>query len=299
MKRLAVLLCLATISGEVMSGSPNVARDLWPKEKIPFYVASEKPEGVEPMTDDVVRVRDVSVPQILPVAVPGAEKPTPAVVICPGGGYSILAWDLEGTEVAHWLKDRGIAAFVLKYRVPNQRDAALADAQRAVRWVRAHAAEFKVDPGAVGIMGFSAGANLTVRTATHFKEPVYPASDAVDAESCRPDFQLPIYPWDLLPCLKKAPNGWPEVWETSGEMKLDPAYPVDAQTPPAFIVQAQDDFCQIETSIGYYLALRKAGVRSALHVYPDGGHGYGQRRMDKAIDHWNDVAAEWLKTFVK
>ena len=192
MKRLAVLLCLATISGEVMSGSPNVARDLWPKEKIPFYVASEKPEGVEPMTDDVVRVRDVSVPQILPVAVPGAEKPTPAVVICPGGGYSILAWDLEGTEVAHWLKDRGIAAFVLKYRVPNRRDAALADAQRAVRWVRAHAAEFKVDPGAVGIMGFSAGANLTVRTATHFKEPAYPASDAVDAESCRPDFQLPI-----------------------------------------------------------------------------------------------------------
>ena len=298
MKRLAVLLCLATISGEVMSGSPNVARDLWPKEKIPFYVASEKPEGVEPMTDDVVRVRDVSVPQILPVAVPGAEKPTPAVVICPGGGYSILAWDLEGTEVAHWLKDRGIAAFVLKYRVPNRRDAALADAQRAVRWVRAHAAEFKVDPGAVGIMGFSAGANLTVRTATHFKESVYPASDGVDAESCRPDFQLPIYPWDLLE--RNDPN---DVWKGHKGLVIRQAdYPVDAETPPAFVVQSQDDFCRIETMYAYATALREAGVAVETHGFVKGGHGghgYGVRRHGFPTDAWPALAIAWLEQFRK
>lgn len=294
-----IALSMTCVTLAAAADTPNPAFEIWPKDKMPLAQENAKPEGIEPTRDDVVRLANVSVPGVVVTKVPNAAKPTPAVVICPGGGYGILAWNLEGIEIAQWLKNQGIAGIVLKYRVPDQRDAALADAQRAIRWVRAHAAELNVDPACVGIMGFSAGANLTVRTATNHKKPIYAAVDAIDEQSCRPDFQMPIYPWDLLPCLKKAPNGWPEVWETRGELKLDPAYPVDAQTPPAFIVQSQDDFCQIETSIGYYLALRKAGVRSALHVYPDGGHGYGQRRMDKAIDHWNDVAAEWLKTFAK
>ena len=274
--------------------TPNSAFEIWPKDNVPLACENEKPEGIEPTRDDVVRLANVSVPGVVVTRVPGAEKPTPAVVICPGGGYHILAWNLEGVEVAQWLKNQGIAGIILKYRVPQQRDGALADAQRAIRWVRAHAKELNVDPNRVGIMGFSAGANLTVRAATNHKRPIYGAVDEIDALSCRPDFQMPIYPWDLLP--RNDPET-PWKGHKGFEIRMD-EYPVDAETPRAFIVQSEEDFCLPETSLAYYAALKRAKVPAEMHLYEQGGHGghgYGTRRLGFPTDGWTRNAEIWLK----
>lgn len=294
---LSAALCAAFALASA-AGTPNKAFEIWPTNAIPFAQENAKTERVLPMRDDVMRLTDVSIPQVVVTAVPGAEKPVPAVVVCPGGGYGILAWNHEGVEVAQWLKDHGFAAIILKYRVPDQRDAALADAQRAIRWTRAHAKEFMIDPAKVGIMGFSAGANLTVRAATNFKRPIYAAVDDVDAQSCRPDFQLPIYPWDLI-ARKDSSNAW------KGHEGLEVRtadYPVDSETPPAFIIQSGDDFCLPETSLAYYAALKRAGVPAELHIFEKGGHnghGYGVRKLGYSTDVWPDLAVKWLVSYTE
>ena len=293
-KTLAIAAAFATAGA--FADTPNAAYEIWPEGKIPFALESPKPEGVEPMRDDIVRLVNVSVPQVVVTKVLGAEKPTSAVVVCPGGGYGILAWNHEGVEVAQWLKDQGVAGVILKYRVPGQRDGALADAQRAVRWVRANAAKFNIDPGKVGIMGFSAGANLAVRTSTNFKRPIYKPVDETDSLSCRPDFQMPIYPWDLVERKDKD-----DVWKghTGMQVRLG-EYPVDSDTPRAFIVQSEDDFCQVETSLAYYAELKKAGVGAELHAFEKGGHGghgYGVRRLGFPTDAWPKLAEKWLEQF--
>ena len=291
-----MIAALALAAAGVSADTPNMAFKIWSEGKIPLATENPKPESVSPMRDDIVRILDVSVPQVVVTPVVGAEKPTPAVVICPGGGYAVLAWNHEGVEVAQWLKDQGIAGIILKYRVPGQRDGALADAQRAIRWARANAARFNIDPEKIGIMGFSAGANLTVRAATNSKKPIYEKVDEIDEKSCRPDFQMPIYPWDLV-----ARKNKDDVWKghEGMEVRLD-EYPVDADTPRAFIVQSEDDFCQIETSLGYYAALKKAGVGAELHAFEKGGHGghgYGIRKLGFPTDAWPALASKWLEQF--
>lgn len=275
------------------AGMSNAAFEIWPTNAIPFARANARAEHMQPIKDDVIRLADVSVPQVVVTPVPCAEKPMPAVVVCPGGGYDVLAWNLEGIEVAQWLKIHGFAAVVLKYRVPDQRDAALADAQRALRWTRAHAEDLKIDPARVGIMGFSAGANLAVRAATNFKRPIYDAVDDVDRMSCRPDFQLAIYPWDII--ARKDPS---DPWHGHEGMEVRRSdYPVDADVPPAFVVQSEDDFCLPETSLAYAAALKRAGVPVELHVFEKGGregHGYGIRRYGCPTDAWPDLAITWL-----
>ena len=261
-----IVAALALVAAGAFADTPNLAYDIWPKGKIPLAKENPKPEGVEPMRDDVMRIANVSVPQVVVTPVPNAEHPTPAIVICPGGGYGILAWNHEGVEVAQWLKDQGIAGVILKYRVPDQRDGALADAQRAIRWTRANAAKFNIDP------------------------------EKVDEKSCRPDFQMPIYPWDLIK-RKDKDNVWKG--HEGMDIRLD-EYPVDADTPRAFIVQSEDDFCQIETSLAYYAALKKAGVGAELHAFEKGGHGghgYGVRRLGFPTDAWPALAEEWLEQF--
>ena len=296
MMKKMLLSAIAFAAVVVQADTPNMAYEIWPKGNIPLAKENPKPEGVAPMRDDIVRIENVSVPQVVVVPVPGAEKPVPAVVVCPGGGYGILAWNHEGVEVAQWLKDQGVAGVILKYRVPGQRDAALADAQRAIRWTRANAARFNIDPGKVGIIGFSAGANLTVRTATNSHNPIYSAVDEIDEQSCRPDFQMPIYPWDLV-----ARKDKDDVWKghEGMQIRLD-EYPVFVDTPRAFIVQSEDDFCQVETSLAYYAALKKAGVGAELHVFEKGGHGghgYGIRQLGFPTDAWPALAAKWLEQF--
>lgn len=273
---------------------------VWPEGRVPMRREGSRPikwlEGELATSNLCLTDVDDPVFTFFPAA---GEGPKPVVVVLPGGGYFQLGWNKEGTEIAEWLNANGVSAAVLLSRVPTQRDAALCDVQRTIRLLRHGAAKYCIRPDQVGVIGFSAGANLAVRTATNWRTPLYAPVDEADSHSCRPDFQLAIYPWDLLERVgESADTDSPRAWNVK-EMKLGDKYPVDAETPPAFIMQAQDDFCQVETAIGYYMALRKAGVRSALHVYPGGGHGFGLRRLGRPTDVWSDAAADWLRGLLK
>ena len=246
------------------------------------------PETVKPTVDDIVRFTNVSRPTVTLVKAL-SEDPVPAVLVCPGGGYSYLAWSHEGVETAQWFKNRGVSAFILKYRCPDQRDAALADVQRAISFIRANAVLFNVDPTKLGIIGYSAGANLAVRASTLHSKRIYPAVDDTDKASCRPDWAMVIYPWDLI---EKTQKGEPP------PLKLRAEYPVDASTVPAFIVQSQDDGCKVQNSLAYYNALVLAGVKAEMHLFPAGGHGYGMRERGKPTDWWPVPAELWLASVI-
>lgn len=259
--------------------SPFADRPIWGRATPPLFQPPRAEEHFLDSEDHVSRITDVSYPSLtfLPAtAVNGA--PSPAVVICPGGGYSILAWNLEGTDIAAWLNSRGISAFLLKYRCPDQRDAALADAARAIRFVRHHAETFNVSPDRIGILGFSAGAHLAARLSNLPEEAVpYPAADEIDATSPRPDFQLILYP----------------AYIDREDGSIDPDFHVSDKTPPAFVMQAEDDFFS-GSSLAYYRALHKAGVPAELHVFAKGGHGFGLLRNGNPTENWPDLAFQWL-----
>ncbi len=234
----------------------------------------------------LVRLGNVSDPTLTLYA-PKASNTGAAVVVFPGGGYQILAIDLEGTEVCDWLNSIGVNCILLKYRVPNsgpypKSPAALEDAQRAVGMVREHANEWHIDPNRIGVLGFSAGGHLAAALSTHFDKRIYPAVDAADQLSCRPDFAIIIYPGYLA----------------LSEKNFEPntAIQVTAQTPPTFLVQAEDDPVHVENSIVYFMALKHAGVPAEMHIYTQGGHGYGLRPTALPITHWPRLAETWLQT---
>ncbi len=271
------------------SHDPAMEVALWPDGKIPL----KKGEGKLKLEDDEiwhknVIVTDVNEPFFAFFPAQGATN-APCAVVLPGGGYVRLGWNKEGTEIADWFNAQGCAAAVLVYRCPDQVEAAVCDVQRAIRLLRANAKKYGINPNAIGVIGFSAGANLAVRAATGWRKSAYARVDAADDVSCRPDFQMPIYLWDVLP----------EDFRARKSFDLRPEYPVDGETPPAFIAQSQDDFCQIETSVAYFLALRNAKVPAALHVFPSGGHGYGGRAIGRPTDAWPDLAALWLNDLKK
>ena len=234
----------------------------------------------------LVRLGNVSSPTLTLYA-PKGQNTGAAVVVFPGGGYNILAIDLEGTEVCDWLNSAGVTCFVLKYRVPNtgpypKSPAALQDAQRALGLVRQHAAEWGVDPNRIGVLGFSAGAHLAAALSTHFNERLYPPIDATDQVSCRPDFAVIVYPGYLALADKNfAPN--PDIVPTE-------------KTPPQFIVQAEDDPVHVENATVYFMALKNAKVPAELHIYSQGGHGYGLRRTELPVTTWPESVATWLRT---
>jgi acetyl esterase/lipase len=217
-----------------------------------------------------------------------------AIVVFPGGGYQILAIDLEGTEVCDWLTSRGITCVLLKYRVPGERRTpksgpfpdspmALEDAQRTLGLVRFHAAEWHIDPHKIGVLGFSAGGHLAAAISTHYGRRLYKTLDAADSESCRPDFAVLLYPGHL--------------WIDVKHFALNPAVPVTSQTPPAFVVQAEDDRVDgVNNSLVYYIALKNAGVPAELLLYPLGGHAFGLRRTQHPITEWPQSLETWLGT---
>ena len=213
-----------------------------------------------------------------------------AVVVFPGGGYNILAIDLEGTEACDWLTSRGITCVLLKYRVPcaktgPYRDCrtALEDAQRTIGLVRFHAAQWHIDPHRIGVLGFSAGGHMVVTTSTHFGRRLYASVDAADSVSCRPDFAIALYP------------GHVAVRER--DFAMNPDIHVTGQTPPTLIVQSEDDPVDpVENSIVYHAALRKARVPVELHLFVKGGHAFGLRRTRFPITAWPDLAESWLRT---
>ena len=279
---------------ELWKHDPAADTKLWPKGRVPMK-ANDRP--LKKMEHELWQrnlvVTDVNDPffTFFPASGDGVKG---VVVILPGGGYWQLGWNKEGTEIAKWLNSLGFSAAVLIYRAPNQRDAALCDVQRAIGMLRRDAAKYNIDPGRVGVIGFSAGANLAIRASTNWRKRLYERVDDADDFPCRPDFQIPIYPWDIR--FRNDPstpnNGWKG-------MDIRPEYPVDSETPPAFIAQSIDDFCQIETTVTYDWHLRRAGVKSTAKIYPDGGHGYGLRRTGHATDVWSDEAAAWLAQYAK
>jgi len=236
----------------------------------------------------VIRLGHVSEPIITVYPAPADKHTGASVVVCPGGGYHILAYDLEGTEVAEWLNSLGITAVLLKYRVPKPNGEGtpiepLQDAQRAVRLVRSQAAKWKLDPERLGVLGFSAGGHLAARLSTNYQQPAYEAVDEIDSISCRPDFTLLIYPAYLF--------------DKDSDELVSKALPLDDQTPPMFLTMARDDPVDSENVLRLALAMKRAQRPVELHLYSSGGHGYGLRRTNSASTTWTDPAATWLKQF--
>lgn len=233
----------------------------------------------------LIRLGNVSKPTIA-VYRPLTGKDTgAAVMVCPGGAYSILAMDLEGTEVCDWLNSQGITGVLLKYRVPKRaglekHTAALQDAQRALGLVRYHSKEWGIDPKRIGVLGFSAGGHLAAALSNNYEQRTYPKVDDADAVNCRPDFAVLIYPAYLT---VKEQND-----------RIAPDLNITSNTPPTFLAMAEDDPVRVETALYYALALRKASVPFELHVYPQGGHGYGLRPTKDLVTTWPQRAAEWM-----
>jgi acetyl esterase/lipase len=241
-----------------------------------------------------------------------------AVVVFPGGGYQMLAIDLEGTDVCDWLAPRGITCVLLKYRVTDvgpypksgpypESPMALEDAQRALGLVRAHAAEWHIDPQKIGVLGFSAGGHLSVAISLHFDKRLYAAVDAADQLSCRPDFVVALYPGHLSRSAAESDAGvgvkpfpLPSLDLLSladDNLGLNPDLHPGSQTPPTFLLQAEDDHIDsVYDSLSYYIALKKAGVPAEMHLYAQGNHAFGLRRTKLPITEWPDLVERWLRT---
>ena len=240
-----------------------------------------------------VSINKVSQPTMT-VYAPKGKNTGAAVVVFPGGGYEILAIDLEGTEACDWLTAKGITCVLLKYRVPAPKSApywgaypqspiALEDAQRTLGLVRFHAAEWHIDPHKIGVLGFSAGGHLVTAMSVHFQKRLYPAVDAADKVSCRPDFAVAIYPGHL------------SVAKNSFNLKPDIRDHITRETPPTFLLQNEDDNVdRVEDSLSYYAALKKAGVPVEMHLYAKGGHAFGLRRTKLPVTQWPQLVETWL-----
>jgi acetyl esterase/lipase len=234
------------------------------------------------------RIYYVETPTITVYQAPEEKANGCAVVICPGGGYNILAWPKEGLEVAEWFNSIGVTAAVLKYRVPRRDPAAphvepLQDAQRALRLVRHNAKDWNVDPQRVGILGFSAGGHLTAMTGMHWKKAAYDRIDEADDLSCRPDFMCPIYAAYLGPDYK------------DNVAELGPLVNVTAKTPPTFMAVTADDTHRGSLSALLFVQLKLSKVPAELHIYSKGGHGYGIRESANPISTWHHRLGDWLK----
>lgn len=283
----ATLLGLLAVTTLGLAADPAVV-SLWPGEPPGFQVESgperdtSGPESNQVAGRPVIRLGDVSKPEL---HVFRPENPNgAAVVVCPGGGFNILAWDLEGTEVAEWLNSIGVTAAILKYRVPTAKHdpnwlPPAQDAQRAVRLVRAHAGEWGVDPARIGLLGFSAGGRTAAMAALKSSEQLYEPTDEADKASPRPDFLVLVYTAYLV--------------GEDGSRK--PEVTVTKEAPPTFLVHAYDDPVTPKSSVQLFLALKDAGVPAELHIYETGGHGYGLRPTEKPVTAWPKRCEEWMR----
>lgn len=291
-RTLTTFILLLCIGAAAQSAEPVVI-DLWP-DKIPGPAAKvDGPEQDRTKDTDrliagerIIKLANVSKPQAH-VYLPKKDKANGgAVVICPGGGYHILAWDLEGTEVAEWLNELGFAAVVLKYRVPTGHhgdpgkwEGPVMDAQRALSITRAHADDWNLDPERVGILGFSAGGNAAAHTAVKNGSRLYTDQDKIDEASCKADFAILVYP------------AW--MADDDGALKAD--FQVDDKAPPMFFAHAADDRVSCLSSVALFTALKKNDVPAELHIYAAGGHGYGLRPTDMPVTRWPSRAEAWLQ----
>ena len=287
--RLMVCLVVLTMGMNVWAGT-NVLK-LWagaaPDETQRFGEERDTtaPSGNKVGGRPVIRLGNVTEPTVTIYPAPREKANGAAVLVCPGGGYSILAMDLEGTEIAGWLNSAGLTACVLKYRVPvregRERYAApLQDAQRAMGLIRQKAKDLAIDIEKVGVMGFSAGAHLSAVLSNHSDERTYNVVDDADQLSSRPDFVMLIYPGYLA----------------NKQGVVSPELTISSNTPPTFIVQTQDDSVPVEGALAYYAALKAAKVPVEMHLYAKGGHGYGMRPSDNAVAEWPRLAERWFRS---
>jgi acetyl esterase/lipase len=234
----------------------------------------------------LIRLGNVSDPTITVYPADPRNNTGAAVLVCPGGGYHILAMDLEGSEVCEWLNSIGVTGVLLKYRVPARKDqekhiAPLQDAQRAMGIIRQHATEWRIDPKRIGALGFSAGGHLAAVLSGNNEKRIYDKVDSADDVACRPDFTVLIYPGYLT--IKEQDD------------KVNPDTMISSNTPPTFLTMTEDDPVRVEGALYYYAALKKANVPAELHIYPTGGHGYGLRKVGKAVSTWPKRAEEWMR----
>jgi acetyl esterase/lipase len=252
---------------------------LWPG-KVPGESKPKAAAVADTKTKDkVFRYAEVTDPALEVFLPDQSVRNGSAVVVCPGGGYNILAWDLEGTEIAAWLNSLGYTAFVLQYRIPQKKEGALQDAQRAIRVVRSKAGEMGINPEKTGIMGFSAGGSLSARASTRFNEKTYAPVDKADSLSCRPSFTMLIYPAYL---------------DQGPELSLTPELNLKNEVPPIFIFQTTDDQ-YANSALVMGKALRDAKLNVELHLLPEGGHGYGLRPGKRAAETWPLMAEKWME----
>jgi acetyl esterase/lipase len=288
-----VYTSLAVFAGAVVSfaAEPAEVLDVWPG-KPPSEsgnIGEETAKEPDPTKKYTSRnITNVTRPTLSIYHPAPGKNNGAAIVIAPGGGYNILAFDKEGTEVAEWAASLGMTGIVLKYRVPRRPDTPagsppvqpLQDAQRAMAMVRARASEWGIDPKKIGFLGFSAGGHLTANLATHFDKRAYEPIDALDQVNCRPDFAVAIYPGGIVDRETKV---------------MSPDLIVTDKTPPMFLAHAADDKVPCENSIEMYLALKKVGIPAELHVYSSGGHGYGLRPTSHAGANWPTALDQWLQ----
>lgn len=242
-------------------------------------MGAQQPETEVPRNDAFHRITHVSRPTLRLFPVAGKDaRPAPALIVCPGGGYSYVVVDKEGSEIASWLNSAGITALVLKYRVPDNREGALQDVQRAISLTRARAAEWHLDPKRVGVIGFSAGGHLAALASTRFEERTYAPIDGVDAQSCRPDFAVLVYPAYL----------------DDQHGHVSPDLSITGGIPPTLIVHSEDDKPHVPGSRLYAAALEGAKVAHEFKLYPTGGHGYGLH-CEQAAHAWPEDALGWLR----
>lgn len=258
---------------------------LWPG-KVPGEPSVSREEVLKTKGPDTEeRIHFVDDPTLTLLPAPADRHNGTALIICPGGGYNILAWPKEGLEVGRYFNSHGVTALVLKYRVPRRdpdqpHAAPLQDAQRAIRLVRQRAEQLKIDPERVGILGFSAGGNLAVMAGTRWRQTTYPAVDEADELSSRPNFLVPIYAAYL---------GDPE-----DDTRLGPQIQLDKQTPPTFLAVTQDDKNRGAHAALMFARLTQLGVPAEVHVYTRGGHGYGIRPSENPVSSWHVRCAEWM-----
>lgn len=264
-------------SGEFHPAAPSIVINVWPAGKMPGMRATEAEREMPSKGDGIHRITNVSQPTLAVFPAKRGSSLAPAAVVCPGGGYRYVVVDKEGSDIAVWLNSLGVTAIVLKYRVPGNRGGALADIQRTLSLIRSKASEWNADPKRLGVIGFSAGGNLSAKASTRFGERVYPKIDKVDQESCRPDFAVLVYP----AYLEDKDGG------LSSELNLR------ADIPPTFLVHSEDDKAHVPGTKLYHAALKAVGVSSDFKLYPTGGHGYGLRCQGHA-KVWSLDARKWF-----
>jgi len=279
---LPFLLLMFTVTATIADSNDHRTIQLWPKK-----VPDQSEEKASPVLSDnqrrnVTRIAKVTNPSLTVYEANPKLKNGAAIIICPGGGYNVLAVDLEGDEVAEWFSQLGYTAFVLQYRVPKNQAGALQDAQRAIRYVRGTAKDRGIDTNKIGIMGFSAGGSLSARASTRYLETVYEPIDEWDKLSARPDFSILIYPAYL---------------DQGVDHGLTPELTITKNTPPMFLFVAADDK-YANSSLVMSSALRAYQIPFELHILPEGGHGYGLRSGNRAAETWPELCEAWMKLTV-